>query len=122
MTKVELSSYDDLSGDAILHSRGKDRVFQELVDGANAVLWMDDWLPEKKTLDPLGDVAGLEQLFVGRLVAETEKAFLFTQIDADDPDADAPGTDWVPKSATRLYVADEIDASTSPQHGLDSFG
>ncbi len=126
MTRVEVGEYDDLRGDQRLRSRAKDAVVRELADGSDAVLWLDDWLVDEKSFDVLGDGAGIEQLVVGRLVAETEKAYLFTQSDERDPDVDAPGTDWVPKSYARVYEspsggADDVDDSV-PQRGLDEFG
>lgn len=121
MTTVEVDEYEDLRGDEILHSKAKDVVLKELRNGTDAVLWLDDWLVDEKTLDSLGEVSGLEQLFTGRKIAETDKAILFTQTGERDPDADAHGTDWVPKSASRLYLGpddpDDVDDRT-PQRGL----
>lgn len=107
MTVVDVSARSDLRGDQTIGSRRGDLVFATLADDdqPDAVLKLDDWLVEKKTL--LANVEGVENLFAGRTVAETDKAWLFTTaVETDDPDADEPGTDWVPKSAARLYVAD----------------
>jgi len=45
--------------------------------------------------------------------------------DVDDPDADEPGTDWVPKSQARVYIAKDddagVDASTKAHASLDDF-
>ena len=125
MTTVKIQSYDDLRGDQILHSRGKDAVLDELKNGADAVLWLDDWLVDEKSLEPIArNVAGLTQLFIVRKIAETEKAWLVTQSTEGDPDADEPGTDWVPRSAARLYVRTgdpgDVEDST-PQYGLDKW-
>jgi len=128
MTEVEVGEYDDLRGDRVLNSRGKDIVVRELADGASAVLRLEDWLTDEKSFDSVDDVH-VDDLFLGRVIADTEKAYLFTQEppDVQDPDADEPGTDWVPKSQARVYVpkdgqdAGDIDDST-PQRGLTDFG
>ncbi|MDY6778945.1 MAG: hypothetical protein SV760_00025, partial [Halobacteria archaeon] len=106
-------------------SRRKDLVLDALADGADAVLRVEDWLVEEKEL---GDsVESVDNLFAGRLLAETEKAYLFTTVDAsieEDPDADEPGTDWVPKSQSRVYVAagDSDDVGEQRGHAsLDDF-
>jgi hypothetical protein len=127
MTEIDVDEYDDLRGDEVLHSKGRDVVLKELESGTEAVLWMEDWLVDEKELDPLGPVSDLRQLFTGRKVAETDAAFLITQTDDRDPDADAPGTEWVPKSSTRLYVRgavdedDEDDREYPSQRGLTDF-
>lgn len=133
MTKVDVSEYGDLDGDQRLHSRAKDVVVKELSSGTEAVLWLDDWLLDDKTLDPVGDITGLKQLFIGRLVAETEGgensngAYLFSQRDGRDPPVEEHGTDWVPRDYARVYLADvdengdeDVDERT-PQRGLGEY-
>lgn len=123
MTRVEVEGYDDLRGDQTIGSRRKDLVLDTLADGADAVLRLEDWLVEEKSLAAMESV---DDLFAGRLLHETEKAYLFTtRTDVDDPDADQPGTDWVPKSQARVYVATDddvgVDASTKAHASLDDF-
>jgi len=123
MTRVEVEDYDDLRGDQTIGSRRKDLVLDTLADGADAVLRLEDWLVEEKSLVAMESV---DDLFAGRLLHETEKAYLFTtRTDVDDPDADQPGTDWVPKSQARVYVATDddvgVDASTKAHASLDDF-
>jgi hypothetical protein len=123
MTRVEVEDYDDLRGDQTIGSRRKDLVLDTLADGADAVLRLEDWLVEEKSLAAMESV---DDLFAGRLLHETEKAYLFTtRTDVDDPDADQPGTDWVPKSQARVYVATDddvgVDASTKAHASLDDF-
>ena len=125
MTEVDVGDYDDLRGDRVLNSRGKDIVLRELADGASAVLRLEDWLTEEKSFDPVPD-GRVDDIFVGRVAATTEKAYLFTQEPGDtDENADEPGTDWVPKSQSRVYVSKDdvgdVDDST-PQRGLTDFG
>lgn len=131
VVKVDVESYEDLRGDAVIHSRAKDAILRELDDGADAVLWLEEWLVPKKSFSMLGSVSGLDQIVAGRVVAETEGdedsdgAYLFTQTDDDDPAPSAPGTDWVPRGYSRLYVdatddGDDVDA-TVPQRGLGDF-
>ncbi len=123
MTRVEVEDYDDLRGDQTIGSRRKDLVLDTLADGADAVLRLEDWLVEDKSLAAM---ASVDDLFAGRLLHETEKAYLFTtRTDVDDPDADQPGTDWVPKSQSRVYLAADddvgVDASTKAHASLDDF-
>lgn len=123
MTCVEVEDYDDLRGDQTIGSRRKDLVLDTLADGADAVLRLEDWLVEDKSLASMESV---DDLFAGRLLHETEKAYLFTtRTDVDDPDADQPGTDWVPKSQARVYLAADddvgVDASTKAHASLDDF-
>lgn len=123
MTRVEVEDYDDLRGDQTIGSRRKDLVLDTLADGADAVLRLEDWLVEEKSL---ASMASVDDLFAGRLLHETEKAYLFTtRDDVDDPDADQPGTDWVPKSQARVYVAADddvgVDASTKAHASLDDY-
>ena len=123
MTRVEVEDYDDLRGDQTIGSRRKDLVLDRLSEGADAVLRLEDWLVEEKSLAAMESV---DDLFAGRLLHETEKAYLFTtRTDVDDPDADQPGTDWVPKSQARVYVATDddvgVDASTKAHASLDDF-
>lgn len=124
MTTVDVDEYDDLRGDQVINSREKDAVLDALGDGASAVLWLEDWLVGEKELEPIANIDALSQLFPGRIVAETEKAYLFTTTSKDDPDAAEPGTDWVPKSSSRAYVGpdndDDVDDQT-PQRGLFDF-
>lgn len=116
MTTVEVSSYDDLRGDAVSSAREKDRIIQALADtesDAKSVFRADEWLWSDKALEP---VAGLETIVVARTVAETEDAWLLTQAeDLEDPDASDPRTDWVPKSVTRQYVASKEGIETDEQ-------
>lgn len=121
---MEVTGYDDLRGDQKLHSKAKDVVVDEVADGRD-VLWLADWLADKKELEPVADVPGLRQIVSGRAVAETEKAVLFTTTGERDPDADAPGTEWVPKSHTRLYRppsggADDVEEATGHRN-LEDF-
>lgn len=122
MTEITVAEYDDLRGDAVLRSKARDRVLRELEDGADAVLHLADWLVAEKDFETLENA---DQLVAGRVVAETEKAYLFTTTDDEDPDASAPGTDWVPKSQSRVYLPDDgvdgVDASGSPQRGLNDY-
>jgi hypothetical protein len=123
MTTIEVADYDDLRGDRVIGSRRKDLVLDALADGADAVVRLEDWLVDDKSLEPIESV---DDLFAGRLLHETEKAYLFTtRTDVDDPDADEPGTDWVPKSQARVYIAKDddagVDASTKAHASLDDF-
>jgi hypothetical protein len=126
MTEVKVGEYRDLKGDQVINSRAKDIVLRELADGAKAVLRLEDWLVEQKSFESVDDVH-VDDLFPGRVIAETDKAYLFTQEPPDvrDPDADKPGTDWVPKSCARVYVPkddlERVDDAT-PQRGLTDFG
>jgi len=108
MTEVSVSSRDDLKGDVTIGTRRSDLIYATLADDdqPDAVAKLEDWLVDEKTL--LANVEGVENLFAGRVVAKTEKAFLFTTaIETDDPDADQPGTDWIPKSCVRVYRRDD---------------
>lgn len=126
MTEVKVGEYSDLKGDRVINSRAKDIVLRELAAGAKAVLRLEDWLVAEKSFESVDDVH-VDDLFVGRVIADTEKAYLFTQEPPDvrDPDANEPGTDWVPKSQARLYVPKDdlgsVDDAT-PQRGLTDFG
>lgn len=102
MTKVKLGYYDDLRDDE-LPSRARDVVYRELSDGAPAVLYLPGWLYKKKSFDALEDDVQ-RALVPGRLVATTEKAYLFTQDEGADPNEAEDGTDWVPRSETRVYL------------------
>lgn len=123
MTTIEVADYEDLRGDRVIGSRRKDLVLEHLGDGVDAVLRLEDWLVEQKSL---ASIESVDDLFAGRLLHETEKAYLFTtRTDVDDPDADEPGTDWIPKSQARVYVAKDddvgVDASTKAHASLDDF-
>lgn len=123
MTKIEVADYDDLRGDQVIGSRRKDLVLDALADDADAVVRLEDWLVDEKSLSSIESV---DDLFAGRLLHETEKAYLFTtRTDVDDPDADEAGTDWIPKSQARVYVAKDddvgVDNSTKAHASLDDF-
>lgn len=126
MTVIEVADHDDLRGDEVLRSRAKDVVVRELDDGADGVVWLDEWLPDKKSLEPLGDGGGLEQLFVARKIASTDSAYLVTQRDGRDPPVERPGTDWIPSEYSRIYLpaksSDQDEDDHVPQRGLADFG
>lgn len=107
MSRVGVSSRSDLADDARLGSRASDYVYETLAndDKRDAVVDLDEWLIEKKTL-PANVHNQFESLTACRVVASTEKATLVTTTEEDDPDADEPGTAWVPDSSSRLYVRD----------------
>lgn len=119
MTEIDVSEYDDLRGDQVLTSRQKDRVLDELAGESDAVVFLEDWLASEKSLFP---IAGVDQLFAGEKIVETEKAFLFNTTEEDDPDDAIDGVEWVPKSCSRLYLAadDDVDDRT-PANSLDEF-
>lgn len=129
MTTIRVSSFEDVRDDEVLHSRARDAVIRELADGAEAVLYLEQWLIDQKSLDPIED---LGFLFSGRVISQTDKAYLFATADPDDLDEQRDGAgldvtregaDWVPKSQSRVYrppTGDDVDDAT-PQVGLDEF-
>lgn len=128
MTSIEIADYDDFAGDQVLRSRGRDAVLEAFESGSTAVLWLEEWLVSEKSFEPIEPEGPLEQLVAGSLVAETESAYLFTELVGErDPNADAPGTDWVPKSQTRVYLSgvdhgdQDDDVDEVPQRGLGDY-
>jgi len=111
MAEYEVQAYGDLEG-CQLASLGKDRVLDALEEH-QAVVWLEDWLREKKPLRTLREARGL---YGCTLVAETEAAWCVEQGEDDEV--------WVPKSSAELYVrhSDGLETdSGSPQQDLGRF-
>lgn len=124
MTPVEVSSYRDLEGDAVASSGEKDRIVQLLQDEGDEgrAFRADEWLWEDKSLE----AGRFGTVVAGRVLAETEKAYLVTQLGKNYQDgeisAEDPQTDWVPKSVVRMYrPGEEGVQSTGPQSFLGEY-
>lgn len=123
MTTITVRSYKDLKGDQVSTSAEKDRIIQCLQDDDETlvVFRADEWLWEDKSLE----AGRFGTVVAGSILAETEKAFLVTQLaqeQYEEIDADDPQTDWVPKSVVRVYErgGNEIK-NTGPQSFLEAF-
>jgi len=127
MTTVTVSEYDDLVGDQVSSSAEKDVILMLLrgESDESRVFRADDWLWADKSLETH---ASHDTLVDGRILAETDKAYLVTQLGSEyqdeDLSADDPQTDWVPKSVVRMYVPDTddgVDPDSSPQRFIGDY-
>lgn len=122
MTTVTVTSYKDLKGDQVSSASEKDRIIQ-LLDSepeGTKVFRADEWLWEDDPLEP----GRFGTVVAGTVLAETEKAYLVTQLDPDEYeeiDADDPQTDWVPKSVVRIYEKGSPIDNTGPQSFLGDY-
>jgi len=124
MTTVTVDEYDTVR-ESGASTREADRILQSLTDADEAlcVFRAEPWVWEDNDLEALSHH---ETLVRGVPIAETEKAWLVTQQDHDDPDdisAEDEQTAWVAKSVTTRYrQADEgVDKTSSPQGFLGDF-
>ena len=107
-----VESYADLASDGSLKGVEPDFVadaLNDLADTDHAVVVMEEWLVEDKDVDAL---PGTRRVFVGEIGAETEKAILLEQGQADD---------WVPKSCSKVYQTNPGVTIETPQMGLGSY-
>lgn len=120
MTTVKVSEYSDLRGDRVLPgSRAKDAIVSALADGADGVIYLDDWLTSEKDLEYMDECGQLARI---RLLHETEKAFIVGQ--GRDANGEPLRETAVPKSCSRLYIprnSSEDVAPDVPQRGLDDY-
>ena len=125
MTTVTVTSYEDLQGDQVSSASEKDRIIQLLQsEGSETVVFRaDKWLWEDKPLE----TGRFGTVVAARIIAESEKAYLVTQLPAEEYidaeiGADDPQTAWVPKSVVRVYEQGESEIeSTGPQGFLKDF-
>lgn len=122
---VEVSGYKDLDADSATTGGEADAILDAMEGESEAMraFRAEGWLWEDKSLETSHRH---DTLVYGRVAAETDKAYLVTQLGAeyktDEVDANDPQTDWVPKSVVRVYKPAEggIDA-TGPQAFLGDY-
>lgn len=125
MTTITVTGYADLKGDQVSTTSEKDAILDALDDADDSLraFRAEAWLWEDKSLETSHRH---DTLVYGSIVAETEKAYLVTQLseqyETDEIDASDPQTDWVPKSVVRVYKAGEEGInSTGPQSFLGDY-
>jgi len=126
MTTATVSEYADLVGDQVSSSAEKDVILMLLRGESDAVRVFrgESWVWDEKSLETH---PSHETLVAGRVIAETQKGMLVTQLgDAyqdEDITADDPQTDWIPKSVVREYRPDPEQGvtNTSPQKFIGDY-
>lgn len=107
-----VSSYAELASDASLEGREPDFVadaLNDLADTDHAVVVLEEWLLDDKDVESL---PGTTRVFIGEIEAETDKAILLDQGNADD---------WIPKSCSSVFQTDPGVTIETPQMGLGSY-
>lgn len=123
MTEVTVTGHEDLQGDQVSTSTEKDRILQLLRHESDRVraFRADEWLWESKSLET---TSRHETLVSAEIIAESEKAYLITQLDQENYEevgADDPQTDWVPKSVVRVYKPGSKVENNGPQGFLGDY-
>ena len=123
---LTVSGYSDLVDVENITETEADTILSILDDESDAlrVFVADEWLWTDKGLD---NNPRAERVVSGRIIAETEKAYLVTQLGTnyndEQIDASQPQTDWVPKSVVQVLAADPEAGvqSTGPQSFLGEY-
>ena len=106
-----VADYDDLVAVDAPTERCRTHIAVLLSEGADAVVWLPEWLVGDKALAPSH---AHPQLFVGEAYDYSEKALAVEQPDND--------TEYVPKSEAEAFcLADGVTQIDTPQTGLGSF-
>ncbi|UHQ96413.1 hypothetical protein [Natrinema halophilum] len=110
---VTVGSYSDVLGHDDLSSKDELAVVDALnsATGQELVVWIPGWLASEKSLEAAGSS---EQVFVGTVERETEKAWQLVQDDRTD--------DWIPKSQGVVFERAPDATLTTPQNRLDEWG
>ena len=108
-----VSEYDDLAGVADVTDRQRTQIANTLSDGADAVVWLPEWIVREDDKD-LAPIHAHPQLYVGVVADYSENALKVSQHD---------GGDYVPKSEAHAFrLGDGVDRIETPQSDLGSFG